>query len=152
MTEEQINRAEHRDDQKDYQQDRREDEAKRVTRRDRLIAGEKAGRWRRTAAYLLIVAITGFLFWADDQESEDRCANAQLNRIALLDTVTAIEQLGRDLVIGNAAQAEPTPEQKASLARFAQFEDNLRAKLDVPVCDDNGNPIAPRSNTLRSIR
>jgi hypothetical protein len=152
MTEEQINRAEHRDDQKEYQADRRDDEAKRVTRRDALLAGEKSGRLRRTAAYMLIVAVTGFLFWADDQESEDRCANAQLNRVALLDTVTAIEQLGRDLVIGNAAEAEPTPAQKASLARFAQFEDNLRAKLDVPVCDDDGNPIPPRSNILRSTR
>jgi hypothetical protein len=152
MTEEQINRAEHRDDQKDYLADRREDEAKRVTRRDALLVGEKSGRLRRTAAYVLVVALGGFFFWADGQESEDRCANAQLNRVALLDTVTAIEELGRDLVIGNAAQAEPTPEQKASLARFAKFEDDLRAKLDVPVCDDDGNPIAPRSNILRSTR
>jgi hypothetical protein len=152
MTEEQINRAEHRDDQKGYIQDRREDEIKRVSRRDALIAGEKSGRWRRVAAYVLVVAVTGFLFWADDQESEDRCANATLNRIAVLDTVTAIEQLGRDLVVGNAAQAEPTPAQEASLARFEKFGDDLRKRLDVPVCDDDGNPIPPRSNILRSTR
>lgn len=116
----------------------------------------RSDRWHRRvaraqfAAYVLIVVVSAIGFYrlergqeVDQQERIDRCDNAQANRDALLDVVDEIELLGRDLVVGAEDASAPTPQQQAALDRFRTFERDLRGRIDVAVCDEDGRPTSP---------
>jgi hypothetical protein len=95
----------------------------------------------RIAAYAVVVLAGAYGFWSIEQESQDRCRNAELNRQSVLAVVAEIEHLGRDLTVGDE-DGEVTPQQRAALLRFQQFEEHLIEALDRPVCDERGNPVS----------
>lgn len=85
-------------------------------------------------AFLLMVGVTIYVvsgFGARDQAICDTSAD---NRQAVRNLVVAIDDLGRDLVIGNGDPNSPTPEQQATLDQFEQFKEQQLKLLKDDVC------------------
>jgi hypothetical protein len=127
--------------QEEYQEDRAADRHEREDEANRLAAlaesGEKSHRRIAVAqlvAYVMIVAVFAFSSWQAEQQDEHICESAHENREATRALVIAIGDLGTDLVVGNDDPDSPTPEQQATLDKFAKFQAAQLAALAGPVC------------------
>ena len=88
----------------------------------------------QVGAYVLLVIVSALGWWQIEQEAGERCEAGRVNRQALVDNVFAIEQLGRNLVLGSTDPNAPTPEQQQALTAFANYRKSQIQKLDTPIC------------------
>jgi hypothetical protein len=145
---------EHREDQRDYRQDRIEDaverdevatdvEAKREERAINLeqLVKEKERIHKRIGfaqliAYLFMIAMIIWVYGGFENRDHAICDSAQKNRESTREVVVAIHELGESLVLGSTDPRSPTPEQQASLNKFKKFRNALLEDLAGPVCEN----------------
>lgn len=84
-------------------------------------------------AYVLILVTAIWGFYAIGRQTDRLCDNALANRVAVRQLTSAIANLGRQLVVGDAGSAV-TPEQVASLQEFREFKRRTLAKLPNVPC------------------
>lgn len=83
---------------------------------------DRNARWQRIFAYVLIVIVTLIGFARMQEIVYDQCKQAQSNRIALRNQITATAGLGMGLV-----EKAPEPSRSEAISRFQQFQnDNLK--------------------------
>lgn len=103
-------------------------------------------------AYIFMVGMVIYVISADRAENRERIFNEQVNdqercqagqdtRRSIRAIVSAIEDLGRELII-DGDETTPTPEQQAALDQFARFKEEQFANLPIPRCE-NGKSVYP---------
>lgn len=115
------------------------------TTRDEASEFRRRGRAQKDAgqllAYVLIVLVGAYGFWiqhentaALERTSKEICATADENRVALRNTVLAIDALGRALITDGKPGSELDADAKADLERFDAFTASQLKTLDIPAC------------------